>query len=249
MVVAPAGQIGRTDERARPIRSKSVPELVIDRIVEMIALGELPPGKTLPPEPELAGQLGVSIIALREATRVLKTLGVLGSATRRGTVVLPNAAYAQFEQLGILMALSEQTMASVVEARSIVEGRAVRLAAQRATTDEIRELRRILERQRFAVADVVRFPLEDEAFHRAAVAAAHNPILVTVLDGMRHPLRVLRQQTALLPGRLDKALVYHTRLADAIAAGDPEAAERALLDHLEDVATDVRSRLESGGFR
>ena len=249
MVVAPGVRAGLIDERARPIRSKSVPELVIDRIVELIAQGELPPGATLPSERELAAQLGVSIIALREATRVLKTLGVLGSATRRGTVVLPNAAYAQFEQLGILMALSEQTMANVVEARSILEGRAVRLAAVRATSDEIRDLRRILGRQRLAVNDVVRFPIEDEAFHRAAVAASHNPILVTVLDGMRHPLRVLRQQTALLPGRLDKALVYHTRLADAIAAGDAEAAERALLDHLEDVAADVRSRLDDGGTR
>jgi GntR family transcriptional regulator, sialic acid-inducible nan operon repressor len=231
----------------RPIRSKSVPELVIDRIVEMIALGELPPGKVLPSEPVLAKELGVSIIALREATRVLKTLGVLGAAPRRGTVVLPNAAYAQFEQLGILMALGEKTTANLVEARSIVEGRAVRLAAMRATSGEISEIRRILERQRMAVGDVLRFPLEDEAFHRATVAAAHNPILVTVLDGMRHPLRVLRQQTALLPGRLEKALAYHSRLAEAIARGDPDAAERELLDHLEDVEADVRTRLDSGG--
>jgi GntR family transcriptional repressor for pyruvate dehydrogenase complex len=249
VVVATDGQPRIPEERARRIRSKSVPELVIDRIVEMIALGELPPGKTLPSERDLAAQLGVSIIALREATRVLKTLGVLGSATRRGTVVLPNAAYAQFEQLGILMALSEKTAVNVVEARSIVEGRAVRLAAMRATGEEIRELRRILERQRVVVRDVVHFPLEDEAFHRATVAAAHNPILVTVLDGMRHPLRVMRQQTALLPGRLEKSLLYHARLVDAIASGDPEAAERALLDHLEDVTTDVKSRLDSGGTR
>ncbi len=233
----------------RPIRSKSVPDLIIDRIVEMIALGELPPGATLPAERVLADELGVSIIALREATRVLKTLGVLGAAPRRGTVVLPNAAYAQFEQLGILMALGERTMSNLVEARSIVEGRAVRLAAERATREEIDEIRRILERQQLALGDVVRFPLEDEAFHRATVAAAHNPILVTVLDGMRHPLRVLRQQTALLPGRLEKAIKYHGRLVDAIAQGDPDAAERALLDHLEDVETDVKSRLDQGGTR
>ncbi|HEY5278031.1 MAG TPA: FadR/GntR family transcriptional regulator [Coriobacteriia bacterium] len=249
VAVVSGGKPGTAGDSDRRIRSKSVPELVIDRIVEMIALGELPPGKTLPSEREFAAQLGVSIVALREATRVLKMLGVFGSVPRRGTIVLPSAAYGQFEQLGILMALSEQTIVNVLEARSIVEGRAVRLAAMRATSDEVRELRRILERQRLAVGDVIRFPLEDEAFHRVAVAAAHNPILVTVLDGMRHPLRVLRQQTALLPGRLDKALVYHARLADAIAAGDPDAAERALLDHLEDVATDVKSRLESGGIK
>jgi DNA-binding FadR family transcriptional regulator len=248
-VTVAAGSPTKGQEIARPIRSKSVPELIIDRIVEMIALGDLPPGATLPAEKVLADQLGVSIIALREATRVLKTLGVLGAAPRRGTVVLPNAAYAQFEQLGILLALGERTTANVVEARSIVEGRAVRLAALRATSDEIAEIRRILERQRMAVRDVVRFPQEDEAFHRATVAAAHNPILVTVLDGMRHPLRVLRQQTALLPGRLEKALTYHERLAEAIAQGDPDAAERALLDHLEDVATDVKTRLDHGGTR
>lgn len=232
-------------QRRRPIRSKSVPELVIDRLIEMIASGDLPRGQRLPTEHELATELGVSIVALREATRVLKTLGVLGSAPRRGTVVLPDAGYAQFEQLGILMSLSERSTANVVEARAIVEGAAVRLAAMRATTEEVFELRRILGRQRQALHDVERFPVEDEIFHRTTVAAAHNPILLTVIDGIRQPVGVLRRQTALIPGRLDKALRYHSQLVDAIEAHDSDAAERVLLAHLEDITMDVKTRVES----
>jgi DNA-binding FadR family transcriptional regulator len=209
----------------------------------MIARGELVPGTPLATEAVFARQLGVSIVSLREATSVLKTLGVLGSAPRRGTVVLEGAAYAQFEQLGILLALSEESTANVVEARAIVEGRAVRLAALRATPGEVANLREMLQHQRAALGDIDRFPVEDEAFHRATVAAAHNPILVTVIDSMRYPLRVFRHQTASLAGRFDNAIAYHTNLADAIAAGDPEAAERALLEHLEQTATDVRARL------
>jgi DNA-binding FadR family transcriptional regulator len=234
------------DDRAYVGRKKAVSELVIDRIVEMIATHELVPGMTLPTEHELSQQLGVSIVALREATRVLKILGVLHSVPRRGTVVLPGVEYAQFEHLGILLGLSVQATVHVVEARSIVEGRAVRLAAMRATKEELAEMRRILKRQQNLVTDVVRYPQEDEAFHRVTVVAAHNPILVTVIDAMRPQLRIVRQQTALLPRRLDKAMTYHTRLVDAIAAHDPDAAESALLDHLEDVSTDVKARLDKG---
>ncbi len=234
--------------RPFPVAGKSVSEFVIDRIVEMIAQKELAPGVVLPTEKELAQQLGVSLIALREATRVLKILGVLRSVPRRGTIVLPQAEYAQFEQLGILLGLSAENTGNVMEARSIVEGRAVRLAAQRATPEEIAEMRRLLNRQERHVHDVVGYPQEDEAFHRATVIAAHNPILVTVLDAMRRPLRVVRQQTALLPHRLEKAMTYHTRLVDAIAARDPDAAEHALLDHLEDVSADVKTKLQGGAL-
>ena len=232
-------------QRQPRITFKSVPERVIDRIVEMIAHGELAPGMRLATEADFARQLGVSIVALREATSVLKTLGVLGSAPRRGTVVLAGAAYAQFEQLGILLALSEQSTANVVDARAIVEGRAVRLAALRATPGEAIELKEMLQRQDAVMDDSDRFPQEDEAFHRATVAAAHNPILVTVIDSMRYPLRVFRHQTATLQGQFHKAITDHARLVDAIIAGDPEAAERALLEHLEHSAADVRSRLKA----
>jgi DNA-binding FadR family transcriptional regulator len=246
MNVVNSDPLSVSDDRGFSSRKKAVSELVMDRIVEMIAAGELVPGMVLPTERELAQQLGVSIVALREATRVLKILGVLHSVPRRGTVVLPGVEYAQFEHLGILLGLSVQATAHVVEARSIVEGHAVRLAAMRATKEELAEMRRILKRQQNLITDVVRYPQEDEAFHRVTVVAAHNPILVTVIDAIRPQLRIVRQQTALLPLRLGKAMTYHTRLVDAIAAHDPDAAEAALLDHLEDVSTDVKARLEKG---
>jgi len=233
-------------ERA-PIRRARLPELIIERIVQMIVGGELGPDRPFPTERELAQQLGVSVVALREATRVLKTLGVLGSVPGRGTVVLPGHTYAQFQQLGILVTLSPQTVVDAVETRAIIEGRAVRLAAMRATDGEVAELRHLLDRQRACVDDVTRFPREDEAFHRAVVGAAHNPILVTVLDGLRHPLREVRQQTALIPGRLEKAVGFHARLTEAIANHDPDLAESVLLEHLEDVVADVRARTDGGG--
>ena len=235
------------DDRSCPKWTRSVVEFVIDGIVEMIGQRELVPGTSLPTEQELTQQFEVSVVALRESTRVLKILDVLPSVPRRGTVVLQEAECTEFEQLGILLGFDFRTTANGVEARSIVDGHAVRLAAMRATKDEITDMRRILKRQRDLVSDIWRYQKEDDALHRVTVLVAHDPILVTVLDAMRPSLGVVHQQTALLPGRRKKAMAYPTRLVRAIAAHDLDGAEPALLDHVEAVATEVITRLLKRG--
>jgi DNA-binding FadR family transcriptional regulator len=221
------------------ITSHSLPKLVTERLIDLIAGGQLPPGSTLPPERELCETLGVSRIALREATQVLKALGVLDSSPGRGTVVVKSAPYAAFEQLSLLLGLSTDAMLHVLEARRILEAAAIRLAAERATEAHLTELRAILKRQADALDDRKRFSEEDMAFHRTIISAAQNPILLQMLDGVARPLWSVRLRTAEIPGRLQKALGYHTRLVRALSKHDADAAERILLQHLDDIAADV----------
>lgn len=229
-----------------PIKSHSIPKLVTERLIEMIVNGQLPRGSTLPPERELCETLGVSRIALREATQVLKALGVLDSSPGRGTVVVRSAPYAAFESLSLLIGLSDQAVLHVVEARRVLEAAAVRLATERVEKQDLDDLRASLARQAKATGDQRGFSEEDMYFHRTLVAAAGNPVLLQMLDGVAKTLWSARLRTAEIPGRLQKALGYHTRLVEMVERKDAAGAERVLLEHLDDIAADIATQQQEG---
>lgn len=227
---------------ATPIASDSLPKLVIDRLIEMMMSGELPQGAKLPTEKELSESLGVSRIALREATQVLKVLGVLESSPRRGTTVVRSAPYAAIQQVSLLVGLHGEALLHLVEARRVLESAAARLAAQRATEDELRTMERCIERQAEALDDPIRFSEQDMLLHRTMVAASRNPVLLRMMDGVARSLWASRKRTAEIPGRLEKALAFHRRLLTALRSRDPDAAERVLRAHLDDLSADISAQ-------
>lgn len=230
-----------------PVANASLPRKVVERILRMIADGEIKVAESLPNENDLAEQLGVSRMALREATQVLKVLGVIKSVPGRGTVILPTAPYATFEQLSLLLSIAPESLLHMLEARAVVERAAARLAAERASEEEVAALRASLERQEELANDPENWPREDARFHTLLVAASQNPVLAQMLNSIAGPLESGRRGTAAIPGRLAKALEFHRRLVAAIAAHDPERAEQLMSDHLKDVAADVRALAGTGG--
>jgi GntR family transcriptional regulator, transcriptional repressor for pyruvate dehydrogenase complex len=241
MVTASARDTGERAEgpSESAIASPSLPRLVTERLVDMIVDGELPPGSILPTERELCEMLGVSRIALREATQVLKALGVLASSPGRGTVILDSAEHAAFEQLSLLLRLSQQAMLDVLEARRILEAAAVRLAAQRATEAELAVLDDSLRRQELLLDEPAAFVEEDGRFHRTIVTAARNRILLQMLDGVARTFWSARRRTTTAPAGRAGALQRHRRLVSALRARDPNRAEGMLLEHLDAVAADI----------
>lgn len=225
-----------------PIETASLPKLVMRRLVDMIASGELPQGSRLPTERQLCETLGVSRIALREATQVLKMLGVLDSSPGRGTIVARSAPYAAIQLMSLLVGISRDALLHLVEARRVIEAAAARLAAERVDEVELEAMEACLIRQRGALDDPIRFSDEDMTLHRTMVTAAHNPVLLQMLDAVAGSLWSSRLQTARIPGRLEKALGFHTRLVAALREHRPAKAEEVLLAHLDDLATDIGSQ-------
>lgn len=157
----------------------------IARIRGMISSGELPPGARLPPEPQLAAQMGLSRSGVREAVKVLESARVLDVRRGDGTYVTSLAPRLLLEGLGVAVELlRDDTLLEVMEVRRMLEPVATGLAALRMTDTRLDELARILEDMRAAAGDAEKLITFDTAFHHTVVATAGNETLTSLLDGL-----------------------------------------------------------------
>jgi GntR family transcriptional regulator, transcriptional repressor for pyruvate dehydrogenase complex len=214
-----------------PIRRDSPVSQVARRLLDEVTAGRA--GSRLPSERRLAESLGVGRSAIREAIAVLEVLGLVevrvGSGTYvRGTIsdLLPQAI-----DWGLM--LGERHTRDLVETRQHLEAVTARLAAQRATDDDVARLRARLDRMRETAESVVAFTEADVEFHLEVARIAGNTVLRDVLHSVRALLRVWIQRAVGADGDTSATLAEHVAVFEAIARKDPEAAARSMWAHME----------------
>lgn len=208
-------------------------KLLLDRIRS----GEWELGEKLPGETTLAPQLGVGRSTVREAIRQLAGCGVLSSRQGAGVFVTALEVREDWDQV-----LARADIIAVIEARIAIEAEAAALAADRRTPADIRAIRRALDQRWHHRASIEEHVDADTAFHRAIVAAAHNPILLELFDGFTPRLRqaminMLRIR-ADYGGDADQQV--HAGLAEAIATRDARVAAERSRTHLVSLAESLR---------
>jgi DNA-binding FadR family transcriptional regulator len=214
-----------------PVRGMTLSAQVAEQVVGLITSGEWPVGTRIPPENALVGRLGVSRNTVREALRSLVHTGMLEARPGDGTYVkAPSELEAPLVRRARRARLEE-----AVEVRALLEQQAARLAAVRRTGRDVRRLEELLERQRRAseANDRAAYAEADAALHRAVVAAAGNEFLAEIYEFLGGALKL-----SVSPGLWDRMLAveevrHHAALVEAIAAGSPDAAERAALTLIE----------------
>ncbi|GAB2751868.1 FCD domain-containing protein [Salinifilum aidingensis] len=225
----------------RPVTRAATYELVVERIEERILAGELRVGDRLPPERELAGMLGVSRAAVREASRALQAQGVLrmavGTGPDSGTTVaaLPRHALQRFLRLHV--ALANFPPADVVEARVMLERHSARLAAEHATAPHADALERIAGAMDDPAVGRDRFNELDTEFHVALAEAGGNRLVAEMTSAVRESLRQpLRAAFHRLGDDWDRVRVQlcadHHGLVDAVRADDGELAQQRVESHI-----------------
>ncbi|HZM79115.1 MAG TPA: FadR/GntR family transcriptional regulator [Candidatus Limnocylindrales bacterium] len=201
----------------------SLTDKAMTRIRELIQTGELPPGSRLPPEPQLAAELGVGRNIMREAVRALVAARVLEVRRGSGTFVTSLEPRLLLEGIGEAVELLQgDTMLELTEVRRLFEPAATALAATRITPQQLAEVEGHLEAMRAAIDDVELLNKHDAAFHRAVVAATGNQTLSTVLDGISG--RTVR-------ARVWRGLVNADTNSDAHADADADVAGQTLREH------------------
>jgi DNA-binding FadR family transcriptional regulator len=200
-----------------------------------IVSGRLPAGARLPTEDELCGYMNVSRSVIRDAIRALVARGLITVRRGRGmSVAMPSDA-AFSRALLVLLARSDLTTGDVLQARATLETRLVGLAASSGTDADWVRLDEALETFARAAEDG-----DDDtankahsAFHAGIVAAIHQP----ALDRMLNPLAeitLVSSAASLVRNRPeDWEVEFHRPILNALRARDPEAAERAMVDHFE----------------
>jgi DNA-binding FadR family transcriptional regulator len=207
--------------------------LALDRL--RLLLDEAAPGgdHRLPPERDLAEQLGVGRRALRRALEVLEAEGRIWRHQGKGTFAGPRPV----TPTDGLEELSRRTSPlEVMDVRLVIEPVLARLAALRASNGDVERLQRLATKIG-ASSDADAYELWDSALHRAIAEAAGNSLLLAIfdmLDRIRQDSgwRQLRER-ARSRGRQSAYLDQHQGLIAAIAGREAHAAERAMREHLE----------------
>ena len=217
------------------IHRRRLYEEVAQRLEDEITSGRLKAGDQIPSERDLMQRYGVGRPAIREALLSLRNKGLLRiGAGARTRVARPNADAIVEGVSGPvrLMLADPQGVRDLQHARRFLECALARHAATDATPREIERLRARLDANRAALADPVAFERTDVEFHYELALAAGNPIFSSLHQATVGWLTQQRTISLMQPGALRSAFAFHQRVFDAIAAHDPDAAERAMQEHL-----------------
>jgi GntR family transcriptional repressor for pyruvate dehydrogenase complex len=236
-----------TGSLSRPLHLPSAVDEVADRLLTAIALGEFVPGERLPVERALVQMLKVSRSTVHEAMCRLRSAGVVEIRRGRagGAFVRSdwssNSADAVTRTLGARWSDLEE----LFDLRGLVEGMVARTAAERRTTDDIRQLRRALAS--FARAETSQEEhAADAAIHQAVTEATGNPQIAVLTRGMLATITFGIPIEPYSRDVFDRALEEHTALVEAVVAGDAEQAGRVAESHFAMTKRTVRGVLRRG---
>ena len=210
-------------------------EEVAARIQDLIVEGTLKPGDKLPPERELVRRFEVSRSSVREALRTLELMGLVRSRQGGGTSVADASPKSLMIPLSSVLARHRNAVGELMEARRILEPPIAGRAAAQATKEDVQYLDDVLRRQRAKMLRGESTVPEDSEFHYGIAVAARNGALRTVVEILMQLLRDSRTRSLAVKGRVEHSYAGHRRVWRAIARGDPEAAERQMRRHLDDI--------------
>lgn len=212
-----------------------------------IVSGELQTGDLLP-EGELIADLDISRTVLREAIKVLGAKGLVEARPRTGTKVSPRSHWRLMDPDVLAWqteyGLDEMFLRNLVEVRSFIEPGAARLAAERATEEEIEILDKAYKQMEAHVVNSEAFIAADMQFHFVILTACHNEILEQMSSAIGEALEISRKVTVELPGSSEFHLPLHEAVVEAIRRRDADAAENAMKRLIEVVQSDIERFLQ-----
>ncbi len=217
-----------------PIKRRKLTDSVVSELLSLIVRGGFQPGQRLPPERQLAEDMGVSRSSLRDAVARLEVLGHLGVRQGDGIFVRqPSAANLCLPFTGLLTRLP-QSARDLLEFRQMIEPGVAALAAERATPAGIERLFACLEQQRRTAEQGIKLTEGDLQFHALISQMAGNEVVTLMLGTLQHLLQSLRDRD--LPGDQPHLTIdQHTEIAQAIASGSSHEAREAMARHLDTV--------------
>ncbi len=220
---------------------QAVAQQIQDRI-----LTQLSPGDRLPSERDLAHLLGVSRSSVREAVHSLQLLGLLETRQGVGTVVLDPLLRCGVDPMADVLTQRRKMIGELLEVRRLLEPAVARIAARHISPEQLAEMENILLRQEEKLRVAEPAVEEDSLFHYAIAAAAHNSVLLKLVNVLMDLLREIRERSLQEQGRGEKSLSGHRRILEALKQHDAAAAGAAMQFHLSEIEDIVLNKLQKG---
>lgn len=204
---------------------------LIARFKDLLASGALKPGERLPAERDLAVQFGVSRSSLRQALKVLESMGIVAQRVGHGTRLNSNAATILSEPFEFLVLIDGISIFELHEARMIVEPELAARAAERATVEHLTTLRKSIETMKRTGRDPARRTEQDLLFHSTIHLAAGNRVCERMFTSVNRAMMTsIRVTTHRVP--YQHTIAFHTPIYQAIHDRDPKAAREHMMAHL-----------------
>lgn len=214
-------------------RNMTLTDQVAQQVIDEIQRGVFPVGSKLPTGKALSARFGVSSAVIREVTERLRAKGLIDSRQGAGCTVKSNTEVSGF----LIPGTADANLSQMFELRMDLEGAAAARAAARRNDADVATLRGLLETLEGNLYDPERGVELDVAFHVAIAQATHNRYHADLLHYLNQQFRlciqIARANSAQHHQLPEDVHLEHVRVLDAILAGDPPAARRAMTLHLE----------------
>jgi DNA-binding FadR family transcriptional regulator len=219
----------------------------VDHLGAAIVSGRYGPGASIPPEPILCEELGVSRTVVREAVKSLIGKGLVSSGPKVGTRVLAPEQWNWFDPDVIMWqsraGLTPEFLRDLQDLRRVVEPAAVRMAAERATLQDIAEIESAYEGMRKAVEEGGDYVKHDLRFHQGLLRACRNRMIVQMSQALGALLRTSFEVSTSRKDGPRSSLPLHRAVLDAVIARDPVKSEKAILVLIDGANRDIEEVL------
>ena len=228
---------------------KNVLGNTLDLLGVAIMSGRYAPGASIPPEPLLGEELGVSRTVVREAVKSLVAKGLVTTGPKVGTRVLPAEQWNWFDPDVVVcqsqVGLTRESLRDLQELRRVVEPAAVRMAAERATAEDIAGIEAAYEGMRRAVEEGGDYVTYDLRFHQGLLRACHNRMVQQMSKALAALLRTSFEISTSRKDGPRQSLPLHRAVLDAVIARNPAKAEKAILVLIDGAREDIEEVLAS----
>lgn len=232
--------------RRNPMNQKEdvLPIATAQKVKSMIIQREMKPGDRLPTELELVDQFGVSRSTLREAMKVLSAENVVVIRQGSGTFVSHGTGIGE-DPLGLNFTNQNKLIKNLFETRMLIEPNIAALAAQRATPEDIRNLKSLVMEMDRAQVNSPGMAEMDVQFHTAVAECTHNDVLIRVVPIINESIRRSHVETHDDPESFKRAKRSHMGIYKAIAEGEYMNARFLAERHVWETLDDIKD-LEEG---
>lgn len=210
-------------------------DLLADKIRTHIISGEIPAGYIFPNETIFCEQLGVSRSTLREAYKALESTGFIKRVKRFGTIVNDFSDISKAAPLGTSLIMSD--IDELLEFRVMIEAELARLAALRASEENINSMKEALENMKKSGSDLADLTQHDTRFHMEIAKASGNRLLMSTMENAKDVFQtgIYRAFQRKTKTNVENALYFHEQILDAIIRKDSDGAYTMMRQHIESV--------------
>lgn len=232
------------DAVLRPLSESNAFESTVERLAAAIRLGVFTAGEQLPAERELAQQLGVSRVNLREAIAALRDADLVETRRGRagGTVVTYCGEPADASTAETLRRRGPQ-LRDALDFRRVVEPGAAYLAAGRDLSAEQRGWLVAAEAEVRAAEPGAAHRIADSRLHLALATLSGSPMLVDAVTRVQAAVHEMLSAIPVLPRNISHSHQQHQAVVNAVLAGDAERARQVMEEHCDATSALLRGLL------